>query len=211
MKAHSVGQVDLGRVGHGNAPPPRPDGDTSDTSRPQVKYLTHFGKKPFGDEIRPFGPQAGPGRPNSGTHKPIGLWLSDESAFLSWTGWCEREDFALGTFETHFAIPWVRRFAEAPHGGGTVLWLATEREMMMFDAYYGMTWHCRRDQRWELDHSPEVDNVWDDLTMEYDGIIISPYQSRLATLVPWYYSWDCASACIWNHEKLAEWRVPESE
>ena len=210
MKAPSVRRVDLGRAGHGNAPARSPDADLSNGSNPQVKYLTHFSKRPFADEVRPIGPQAGPGRQATGTHKPVGLWLSDESSFLSWTGWCQREEFPCGGHRTHFRIPWVRRFAESPHGGGTVLWLATEREMMMFDAYYGLTYHCHRGE-WELDHSTEIDEIWERLTMDYDGIIISPYQARLATLVPWYYSWDCASACIWNHERLNEWRVPESD
>ena len=211
MKRASVGQVDLGRVGHGNAPAQGTYADTSNPSKPRVKILTHFSKGPFADEVRPVGPQKGPGRPETGTCKPTGLWLSDESSFLPWTGWCRREEFPLGGFETHFRVPWVRRFAETSHGEGTVLWLSTEREMMMFDAYYGMTWHARTgEDSWNFD-SLAMDDAWMHVKQDYDGLIISPYQARLAVMVPWYYSWDCASACVWNHERLNEWRVPESE
>lgn len=38
----------------------------------------------------------------------------------------------------------------------------------------------------------------------YDGIIITPYQwrCRLDPDIFWYYSWDCASGCIWNLETI---------
>lgn len=44
----------------------------------------------------------------------------------------------------------------------------------------------------------EVD--WERLSRQYDGIEIAPYlwERRLSVDMRWYYSWDCASGCIWR-------------
>jgi len=41
---------------------------------------------------------------------------------------------------------------------------------------------------------------WGRVVQKYDGIIIAPYQwhLRLNDEIFWYYSWDCASGCVWN-------------
>lgn len=47
-------------------------------------------------------------------------------------------------------------------------------------------------------HDYNID--WPRLATEYDGIEIAPYfwERRLSVDVRWYYSWDCASGCIWT-------------
>ena len=41
---------------------------------------------------------------------------------------------------------------------------------------------------------------WQDVAMDYQGILIAPYQwsLRLDSDFRWYYMWDCASGCIWD-------------
>ena len=45
---------------------------------------------------------------------------------------------------------------------------------------------------------------WPRIELKYDGIEINPYihQARLIDKFIWYYSWDVASGCIWNLEKV---------
>ncbi len=38
---------------------------------------------------------------------------------------------------------------------------------------------------------------------KYDGIIIAPYQWSRRMNLDWYYTWDCASGCIWNLSAIA--------
>ena len=39
---------------------------------------------------------------------------------------------------------------------------------------------------------------WHRVCARYDGILIAPYLSARRLNLPWYYPWDCASACVWN-------------
>ena len=41
---------------------------------------------------------------------------------------------------------------------------------------------------------------WGKVAVDYPGIEIAPYLSsmRMDSRVPWYYSWDIASGCIWG-------------
>jgi hypothetical protein len=46
-------------------------------------------------------------------------------------------------------------------------------------------------------HDYDID--WERLAKEYDGVEIAPYQwQRRLSDQRWYYSWDCASGCIWR-------------
>lgn len=47
-------------------------------------------------------------------------------------------------------------------------------------------------------HDYDID--WPRLATEYDGIEIAPYlwERRLSEECRWYYSWDCASGCLWR-------------
>ncbi len=52
---------------------------------------------------------------------------------------------------------------------------------------------------------------WAKVAKLYDGIIIAPYISarRLAHSVNWYYTWDCASGCIWNPRAIKSIKLIE--
>lgn len=111
-----------------------------------------------------------------GGFKPDGLWVSVEGED-DWKSWCQSEGFGLDRFEYETEIVlaadhrvWVTPFPD-------------EVEEM-----YRIGGSCyRRDY---------ID--WPRVAEQYDGLIITPYcwESRLG--VSFYYSWDCASGCIWN-------------
>ena len=46
---------------------------------------------------------------------------------------------------------------------------------------------------------------WQAVAQNWQGILIPQYlwSMRLNSRHAWYYSWDCASGCIWNPEAIA--------
>lgn len=117
-----------------------------------------------------------------GFHKPSGFWLSDEFTTDGWKDWCKGNDFRVGHLkhETLFYVD-PRKY----------LWLKTVHDLDDFSAQYEK----------ELgDTGPKGIN-WERVMHDHKGLIITPYQyARRLTGPIWYYSWDCASACIWDLE-----------
>lgn len=108
--------------------------------------------------------------------KPRGLWLSVDG---DWERWCEDEGMGhwVEGEETEFVIT----------EPGRVLTLTTVEDILTFtDSFV-----ADRDQ-YRL--------PWGALVEHWAGIMIAPYQweLRLDRRTNWYYSWDCASACIWD-------------
>lgn len=109
--------------------------------------------------------------------KPVGLWLSDESADVSWSKWCKGQNFNLKRL-THCTsvlcdvTKWVV--------------LDTVPKILKFSKKY------MGEGRLYL--------KWEEVAKDYSGILISPYQwsLRFDPRAHWYYSWDCASACVWD-------------
>jgi hypothetical protein len=117
--------------------------------------------------------------------KPCGLWLSVEGNDDGWKDWCVSEDWNTEslTHSTDFAL--------VP--GANVLFLTTAEEVLAF---------TKRWQQAGLAADPWRSRMidWPAVMKLYDGIVIAPYQweLRMERETFWYYSWDCASACIWN-------------
>lgn len=120
--------------------------------------------------------------------KPRGLWVSDEDAEMGWREWCSS------------AMPgWLREnvYEIELERGANVLVVDTLRALDCFHR----KWHMTQDHRYD-----QTVIQWPLLALHYDGIIITPYQwdRRLDGAVSdWYYSWDCASGCIWNPRAIA--------
>jgi hypothetical protein len=136
--------------------------------------LTHFTAKPFEfDPTRTY-------EQSARNMKPRGLWLSVDGEH-NWEQWCRSEEYGLGGLEHR-----TRVFFEP---GSRILSLSTEADLLAFTVAYGgkMT----REFLW-------ID--WPRVATEWDGMVISPYQwsLRYSGQVSWYYTWDCASACVWN-------------
>lgn len=131
--------------------------------------------------------------PNGRWDKPRGLWVSVAGPD-DWPSWCESEGF--GDVAAKLAHEVV--LADDAHilhlrSGFDVFGLAVDYEREMPHAYYS--------------RGDAID--WVRVADEYDGIIIAPYQwsCRLTPETSWYYSWDCASGCIWNAAAVASIRV----
>ena len=109
--------------------------------------------------------------------KPKGFWLSVDD---DWRRWCKgdgMDDWVDGITPVEFDVD-----------TNACLWLDTAEAIDRFHAEHH-TDHFRRE--YYIDWRPVADT--------YAGIIIAPYQwSRRLDGPSWYYTWDCASACVWD-------------
>lgn len=134
--------------------------------------LHHYTKKPLGEiEAKRVQPV---------DHKPVGLWLSDDSGH-GWRAWCESEmpNWIAGT----------RRYAVEVDP--TRLLLVQGADAL--DALHAEFGSAPAHKLFAV-----VD--WQRVAERYDGVVITPYlwSRRLDRRASWYYSWDCASGCIWH-------------
>lgn len=115
--------------------------------------------------------------------KPNGLWISVEGNDDGWREWCESEKFGLENFA----------HAQRIHlaANANVLRVSDPSGLVSFHYRYRKS-NLRRDTYDVID--------WGVVGKDYQGIIIAPYiwAMRLSDEVPWYYTWDCASGCIWD-------------
>ena len=122
--------------------------------------------------------------------KPDGLWVSAGHGEDSWPSWCRSERFGLERF-THVTEIVLGEDAR-------ILYLEGHDAITGFDAVFGETpsW-CY----WRTYIS------WYRVAERYQGIVIAPYiwSQRMGDCF-WYYTWDCASGCIWDASAIAELR-----
>lgn len=109
--------------------------------------------------------------------KPTGLWLSVDD---DWRRWCRDEE-----------LDWADRAPDVPFeivDPSRILALTTAEDLDMFSEKFIDLFADHYYVEWEL------------LTQHFAGILIAPYQwsRRLHFKTSWYYTWDCASACIWD-------------
>jgi hypothetical protein len=111
--------------------------------------------------------------------KPQGLWLSVEDA---WEEWCRDNGFRLDTLccKTRIVLK------ETPR----LLLLESVLDIREFQGKYGMP-HPLVGISY-----PGIN--WTRVAEKYAGIVIAPYQWSLRFELMWYYTWDCASGCIWD-------------
>lgn len=115
--------------------------------------------------------------------KPNGLWLSDESDY-GWKKWCMSNDWNLPglKFETRFELVHPK----------DVLIIQGNKDIQEFQAKYKLGPGSKA----YLDDWIR----WSEVKKDFAGIIITPYlwEYRLSYGYGWYYTWDCASGCIWD-------------
>lgn len=118
----------------------------------------------------------------SDTFKPRGLWVSDDDCPDNWKSWCESEEFGLERL-TH-----IHDVKLVPNANIKIISLPEELDDL---SHRFKTADCR-EYFYSLD--------WASMRSFWDGLIITPYiwQRRLHGPATWYYSWDCASGCIWH-------------
>jgi len=121
-------------------------------------------------------------------HKPAGLWLSDDADY-GWKEWCTDESWNVDS------LVHTRNFVFTVDAN--ILWLSTLEEIVAFSNEYSTTIAG-------INHRLYID--WKPIVEKYDGILITPYQwqARMSEHTFWYYSWDVASACVWNTKVLKE-------
>lgn len=148
--------------------------------------LMHFSDKPVVlDRARSYSQDA----PHS-HGKPVGFWVS-VAGEDDWPTWCLSEEFRLGSLVFAHRItldPWSKILRIlSPEGIDSFHdKYATRTD---FDRRYHPEWSDRR--YWPVD--------WNAVAADFDGVVIAPYQwSRRLQGPHWYYTWDCASGCIWN-------------
>lgn len=121
--------------------------------------------------------------------KPGGLWLSDENDY-GWSQWCQSEGF-----------------------GGDRLALQTKIIVDPEDlCVLGSVGELREfNQEFKRPLLPGVLGGmqvidWKRVKGRWKGIVITPYQwsVRLCEDFFWYYSWDCASGCVWDLSAISE-------
>jgi hypothetical protein len=115
-------------------------------------------------------------------YKPHGLWVSDESEdSYGWRSWCEDNEYSLG--RNAFGVKLLDT--------AEVLTLTKPESIRQFAEMFAALG----------DH---MFINWGRVVETWQGILITPYQwsLRLSDL-RWYYSWDCASGCIWDPSAIA--------
>lgn len=160
-----------------------------------MSKFIHFSKGPIGS----FKPARQGFDPNGDrTDKPNGLWFSVGDDDDGWRAWCEAESFSLGSLAHRTEIVLTRSAKLLMIGDADGLDRFTERHGMPWpfggsiDGYYGRGYGIN----------------WKAVADEWDAIAIAPYigERRLHEKTHWYYSWDCASGCIWSAAAIAELR-----
>jgi hypothetical protein len=113
-------------------------------------------------------------------YKPEGLWLSVQGEY-DWEWWCRNEAFGLD----RLAHPNLIVLAPSAR----LLWLSTPSQIQKFTRRYAVPSPA---------HRFIVGVDWSIVVEDYQGIVIAPYQWKCRHSIGWYYTWDCASGCIWD-------------
>lgn len=125
--------------------------------------------------------------------KPHGLWLSVGEAWplyyrtrLGEQGWQADK------------LRWRTVVVLSPCASLTLL--ANVSDIDQFTHQFGVPRSERECRRAHPDYQTGLDVDWKQVRDVYDGIILTPFNraEHVFEGIPWYYSWDCASACIWR-------------
>lgn len=128
-------------------------------------------------------------------HKPRGFWFSVGDGEGSWKDWCEGEQWGLERLVNPVEVILsdtanIRRIVNAT-------------QLKRFTvAYDDVSAAPGGGTAGGLDWRGHYIN-WPQVAKDYDGIIIAPYLWECRFDPSWYYSWDCASGCIWNADAVA--------
>ena len=116
-------------------------------------------------------------------YKPVGLWVSVEGDD-DWKQYCESESY---------------QFCSRNHV--SEIRLRPENNVLIVDTLSALD---AFDRRWNVDRDSYRGIPWETIMDAYDGIIIAPYQWERRLEFLWYYTWDCASGCIWNLDAIEQ-------
>jgi len=123
--------------------------------------------------------------------KPVGLWVSCDDHEMNWHDWCTSENFRIEQL--------VRSIKVKLREDANVMLITTPEQLVAFTAKYGYV----PDFYHNINIPPPAPYMqtyidWKHVAEDYQGIIIAPYQWACRMDIFWYYTWDCASGCIWD-------------
>lgn len=125
--------------------------------------------------------------------KPRGLWITPENSNddQTWSSWCQSENFEIDRLKYRYEI----ELNDSPN----ILMLKSPEEIADFS-------HSWMKAAYRISDYFAI--PWNEVKEKYDGLIITPYQwsMRHNMDAPWYYSWDCASGCIWNLDAIKSFK-----
>lgn len=121
--------------------------------------------------------------------KPRGLWVSVDGED-DWPAWCRSEQFRDTDAQHRFRV----RLAD----DARILHLTDDAAIAQLSEDFGMD-HLRGLWR----KCGMAHKLHGPLYIDWQGIIIAPYQWTSRRNVSWYYGWDCASGCIWDAAAIA--------
>jgi hypothetical protein len=158
---------------------------------PRERWV-HYSSCP--DQIIMYDTDYSKAKDEHGLFKPIGLWITPYGQEDNWFEWSMSEEFRISE------LNYIHDVEFAP--AANILRITSVEGIDAFAQEYAMDPFGGTSIENKYHSSMYCD--WPRLAQCYDGIIISPYQweRRLMThggrKTDWYYSWDCASGCIWN-------------
>lgn len=105
--------------------------------------------------------------------KPTGLWYALGLEWIRWTA-SETPEW-LGKYFYRLSV-----------NESLLLQLATVRDTLLFA------------KRFSIPPERGLYINWPEISSQYGGIEINPYQWSLSNRFTWYNTWDVSSGCIWN-------------
>ncbi|WP_280320161.1 hypothetical protein [Nocardia wallacei] len=137
-------------------------------------------------------------KPGSHT-KPVGFWVSVQGED-DWPSWCRDNEYSVNALSVAHEV----RLS----GSAAIRLITSVAEIDEFHDEFAEATDFDLRCGYGRDH---WGIGWDRVIRRYDGIIIAPYlwERRLGTKCGWYYTWDCASGCIWNLDAIESVAVVE--
>lgn len=145
-----------------------------------------------------------PDRAGRGLFKPRGLWITPYGQRDNWFEWCRAEEFRNADLNYVHDVTFA--------AGANILNISSLQGLDAFSKEYAINIWADKD-----DMTPNwMYCDWKRLAEKYHGIIISPYQYARRMMMhggkrnDWYYSWDCASGCIWGADAIESIKLRSS-
>lgn len=115
--------------------------------------------------------------------KPDGFWYGFGDKWIDWAETTGPEYMGEYVYEVDI-------------NGSNILQIKNHSEIIEFTREYGSSEQIVPGVIFFID--------WSRIELKYDGIEINPYigQARTNEKTLWYYTWDIASGCIWNLDKV---------
>ena len=117
--------------------------------------------------------------------KPYGFWFTPEIE-NNWKDWCKSENFSLESLNYKYQLEIDLT---------NILKLETFEQILEFS------------KRFKNRHTLD----WKKVSSLYSGILITPYiwKARNTFETNWYYTWDCASGCVWDISVIKDFSLIE--